>query len=189
MARQSVFPAPWALLAFVGVLAWARTEAQPVQMDFVTHNEIVIDAPAARIWPHIVRLADWKKGSQQIVINGAEDQIGGRSKAVGGNSQVVEFYTENVEVVPPRLRTIRLTAPDGTLIGYASWRLTPHNKSMLVQYDVYCWVTVPVESAAASPQAIAAAKKSYFDVNYRRFAEELVGLKKLVEKAWHGKSR
>src|SRR5215469_11310962 len=118
MARLSLMRTGWALIALVGVQTWAGAETPPAQMDFTTHNEIVINAPSTRIWPHIVRLADWKKGPEPIVIKGAEDQIGAQFKVVGGTPKVLEFYSENVEVVAPQRRTIRLNAPDGSLIGY-----------------------------------------------------------------------
>lgn len=169
------------LVGLAALHAGAYAEPRPAMMDFVTHNEVVVKAAPSDIWPHIIKLSDWKKGDELILIHGNSEELGARFKALEGDPQTVAFYVENVELVTRRLRTIRLSGPDGTLIGYASWHLIPQRRSTLVQYNVYCWVPVPLTTANGVSADVAEAKKSYYDANVSRFTQELVGLKKLVE--------
>lgn len=168
-----------ALMLLAAHQSWAHADASPVTIDFVTHSEIVVNADVGGIWPHIMKLSDWKKGPELVPIDGNSGNVGGRFKVVEGDPPQVA-YIENVELVPGKLRTIRVDNPDG-LYGYATWRLTPQGQSTLVQYDVYIRTTMAVEGVRPSSADVAAAKKSVYAVQYSRFAEELAGLKRLVE--------
>jgi hypothetical protein len=160
--------------------SWAHADVSQVAIDFVTHSEIVVNADAGSIWPYLMNLSEWKKGPELVPIDNKSSSVGGRYKVVAGNPSQVA-YIENVEVVPAKLRTIRVDNPDG-FYGYASWRLTSQDgQSTLVQYDVYMRTTLSVRGAQPSSADIAAARKNLYDAQYRRFAEELAVLKRLVE--------
>ncbi len=165
-------------LAALQPLAQAQTP-QTIPADLVTHNGVVIKATPARIWPHIIDLNSWKKGAKVVPLSGDPGKLGTRFKAVAGNPETVAFNIENVEIASAQRRVIRLNGTDGTLIGFAIWQLTPQGGSTLVTYDVYCWSKIATEGT--TPAQVTAAKKEYTDANYKRFAEELEGLKKLVE--------
>ncbi len=172
------------LIPVAAVMAYPACAATPktVPTDLVTHNEVVINAAPAKIWPHIVDPNAWKRTGKRVSVDGEPGKAGEKFKVVAkDNPQEVLYYVENVEMVEQRRRTIRITATDGTLIGYSSWSLVPQGGKTAVRYDVYCFDAVPIEKADASPAEIAAAKKSYFDDNYRRFDAEFAVLKKLVE--------
>lgn len=177
--KKSISRGLWLVLAMV--LQGAAFAATPtVTTDLVMHNEIVIEASPAKVWPLVVEPNSWKKGAKLISVGGPAGQPGERFKAVMSDGQIV-FYAENVDVVPPRRRTVRLNTVEGKLIGYAVWQLTPQGTETRVQYDVYSAVDLPLESANATPAQIAATKKVYYDANYQRFTDELAALKKLVE--------
>lgn len=164
-----------AALAAAGARAPAATGDR---IDFVTHNAIQIRAGAKAIWPHIVSL-DWKQGAKLVPTSRLRDAVGATFDSVESNG-VTGHRVENVEMVPQHIRTIRLTAIDGSLIGYAAWTLMKRGRSTMVRYDVYCFPKA-VESGGLSPAEIVAAKRRYLDENVRRFGKELAALKALVE--------
>src|SRR5262245_5461404 len=127
MIGRSTIQAGATLILLAAHQAWAHADAPPIVIDFISHNEIVVNADARSIWPHILKLSDWKQGAELVPIDERSDSVGGRFKVVEGNPPAVA-YIENVEVVPQRLRTIRVDNPDG-LYGYASWRLTEQGSS------------------------------------------------------------
>lgn len=178
--RSKIYGAA-ALASLAAFQSWAYADGPPQVMDFITHNQVLVKADPSHIWPHIVKLSDWKKGAELVPLDANSAGVGGRFKAIEGNPPTVSFYAETVEFVPSKRRTNRLNATDGTLIGYATWRLVPQGKFTLVQYDVYCRVVVPVEGENPSVADIGAAKKHYYDTNFSRFDAELAGLKELVE--------
>jgi hypothetical protein len=151
-----------------------------VTIDLITHNEILIRASPDQLWPLVVAPNSWKKGPKLISTEGSSGQLGERLKAVMDDGQIA-FFAENVDVVPKQRRVIRLNTVAGNLIGYASFQLTKHGAETLVQYDVYSTLDIPLESADATPEQITATRKAYHDSNYRRFNDELAGLKKRVE--------
>src|SRR5690606_42100493 len=55
------------------------------------------------------------------------------------------FYFTNVEMVPEQRRTIRLNTPEGALIGYAVWELTPVEGGTEVAYHVYSEAVIPAD--------------------------------------------
>lgn len=168
-------------LTLAVVLQGAASAATPtVTTDLVMHNEIVIKASPAKLWPLVVELNSWKQGAKLVSMGGPAGQQGERFKAVMGDDQIV-FYVENVEVEPQRRRTVRLNTVEGKLIGYAIWQLIPKGTETSFQYDVYSTVDLPVVRTDATPAQIEATKKVYYDANYQRFTDELAVLKKLAE--------
>jgi hypothetical protein len=150
------------------------------RMDVITHNEIIVNATPEAIWPHAMRMDDWKKGVKLVSISGKPDELGASFKAVYG-SEVALFHATNVEIARNRTRTIRLNALDGALLGYASLRLVPRGSATLVQYDVYSAFPTPPEVADAS-LVVQARKAALFIANSRkRFGEELATLKAMAE--------
>ena len=140
-------------------------------LSLVTHNAVVIAAQAERIWPQIVEPDAWKAGAQLVPVDGAEH----RFKAVlPDDPDTALFHVTNVEFDAPHRRTIRLNALDGTLIGHASWELTPVEGGTRVAYHVYSQQQVPSGQPPID-------RKAYLQANYTRFQEELHGLKTLVE--------
>lgn len=158
------------LAATVSAVAQTASEA-PVDLSLVTHNAVIIAAPAERIWPHIVEPDAWKAGAQLVPVEGAEH----RFQAVMPNDPDTPlFHVTNVEFDPPARRTIRLNALDGVLIGFATWELTPANGGTRVAYHVYSQQEAPPGSPAIDREA-------YVEDNRTRFQDELNALKALVE--------
>lgn len=140
-------------------------------LSLVTHNAVVIAAQAERIWPHIVEPDAWKAGAQLVPVEGAEH----RFKAVlPDDPDTALFHVTNVAFDAPHRRTIRLNALDGTLIGHASWELTPVEGGTRVAYHVYSQQAVPADQPPIDREA-------YVHANRTRFQEELNALRKLVE--------
>ncbi len=44
-------------------------------MELVTYNEIVIDRPAAIIWPYIVNPEEWKQGAKLDLVSGEPESL------------------------------------------------------------------------------------------------------------------
>ena len=153
-------------------LAQSAPEA-PVDLSLVTHNSVTIAAPRERIWPHVVEPGDWKAGARLVPLEGS----GHRFKAVLPNDPATALYhVTNVELDAPARRTIRLNALDGSLIGFASWELTPANGGTRVAYHVYSQQEAP-------PGGPAIDREAYMQNNRKRFQEELMRLKEIVEQA------
>ena len=178
---------PWMTLCCAGLLvltvaqASAAGDATPAaRMDFVTHNEIVVNAAPDAIWPYVLRMNDWKKGARLVPIGGSPDKVGAKFKAVAGGDATA-FYVENVELVSQQVRTLRLNELDGTLIGFASLRLTPHGRTTLVRYDVYVSMQEPPAVSAYPPEAQRTNEPGFIAQNRKRFDEELATLKGLAE--------
>ena len=163
-----------AAVSAVAQTASAQTVSDAtVDLSLVTHNAVTIAAPAKRIWPHIVEPDAWKAGAQLVPVEGAEH----RFQAVMPNDPDTPlFHVTNVEFDPPARRTIRLNALDGTLIGFATWELTPANGGTRVAYHVYSQQEAP-------PGGPAIDREAYLEDNRKRFQEELNSLKALVERA------
>ncbi|MDT9597382.1 SRPBCC family protein [Sphingosinicella rhizophila] len=159
-----------ALLA--GLTGQIAVAATPI--DFITHNQIEVNAPASAIWPFVMQMERWKKGASLVPIDGAPNRLGSKFKMLqeGGN---VGWTFENVELVPQQIRTLRMNGPDGTLIGYATLRLIPHGRSTLVRYDVLAVFPATPDLAKPDDRARILAESS------KRFDEELATLKELSE--------
>jgi len=176
------------LLCLMTLRASAQEPNRAPTLDLVTHNETLIAATPAKIWPFIVEPGAWKTGPSLIASNGDPAHLGEKFKAVMPDApEKVLFYAQNVEIDAPRRRTLRLNALDGALIGFAIWELTPQHGSTLVAYRVYSQIALPASAAGAEATADAsAAQTNYFNSSYRRFTAELAALKLLVESRNHG---
>ena len=135
--------------------------------DLVTHNSVLIQADAEKIWPLIVDPSSWKAGAQLIAL----DAAGMKFKAVMPDAPDTALYqVYNVEFVRGKRRTMRLASLDNALMGYATWHLETVNNATLVTYDVYSYLAIPDEM-----------KATYHEENYKRFQAELEKLKGLIE--------
>ena len=157
-----------ALALAAGMLAGASL-ALAQTLDLVTHNGILIAAPPEEIWPRIEDPSGWKAGAQLVPL----DEQGTRFKAVMPDApDVILFHVANVELDPPRRRSIRLNALDGALIGFASWELRPQGEGAWVAYHVYAQMPAPPEQPLPD---------DYRQANRDRFQQELEALRRLVE--------
>ncbi len=137
--------------------------------DLVTHNSVLIQAPAEKIWPHIVDPNEWKAGAQLLPV----DEKGQVFKAVMPDRPDQALFTVvNVESVENRRRTIRLSALDGDLMGYATWHLEDVNDATLVTYDVYSYF-------AELPEGVTEA--AWVKENEERYQAELEALRRMVQ--------
>lgn len=160
----------------------SRAQDARAATDLVTHSEVVIERPAAAIWPHVVDPSAWKRGVALRLHAGRQGTVGAVHAAIdAARPDVALFYTEDVEVVPHRQRTIKLYQPDGTLIGYATWWLREAGGRTTVGYDVYSEFRRAAPATRAAADSMRRADREYVDTNQRRFDEELLGLKRLVE--------
>jgi len=178
----NIWKALWCagLLVFASQQVWATGDMKAAnRMDIVTRNEVIINATPDAIWPYILQMNKWKKGARLIPISGSPDTVGEKFKAVFGGDAAL-FYVENVELVPEQFRTIRMNELDGTLIGYASLRLTPSGQATLVQYDVYAYVQSPYVDLASSLETRQAKDAEFIENSRKRFDEELSILKGMV---------
>lgn len=165
------------LIALAVPAVSAQATGTSAHLDFITHNQVVIDAPAAVVWPHILKMEGWKKGNRLEPVEPGSNRLGSRFNSMTG--ETIAYTVENAEFVPERVRTLRLNELDGTLIGYATLRLSPRGQSTVVQYDVYCLMATPPEVTGSADWA------KYLAENSRRFDEELVELKRLAEADLH----
>lgn len=173
LRAASVSRKPWPLLrAALALVAGMLAGAQPAlaqTLDLVTRNGILIAASPQAIWPHIEDPGGWKAGAQLVPL----DEQGSRFKAVMPDApDAILFHVANVELDPPRRRTIRLNALDGALIGFASWELRPQGEGTWVAYHVYTQMPAPPDQP---PPA------DYRQTNRDRFQQELETLRRLVE--------
>lgn len=151
--------------------------------NLVTHSEVTIDRPAAKIWPHIVDPNAWKQGAKSWHYAGPAGQVG-EVFAAGDPAARAKpaFLFENVELVPNQRRTIKIYATGGALIGFASWWLHEQGGRTVVGYDVYS-ETLFAPGTAPAPDKLHEAERTQATTNKARFDAELVGLKTLVESA------
>lgn len=148
-----------------------------------THSAVTIDRPATVIWPHILDPSAWKQGAKLWHHAGPVGQVG-EIFAAGdpADTRQVMFFLENVELTPNERRTIKLYLADGTLIGFASWSLRAEGGRTVVGYDVHSETRLDSAQAQAMPGTrIRKTERSQQAENQRRFDQELVALKRLVE--------
>lgn len=147
--------------------------APAAMTDLVAHSEIVIDRPAATIWPYIVNPRSWKKGSRVEHVSGEAGALGEVYVAKSDAGEPL-FYFTNVEMTPNKRRTIKLyDTQQGPLSGYASWVLEETAGRTRISYHVYSESMLgdmPVEK-----------QKEWVKANQVRFDNELAGLKKMLE--------
>ena len=174
------FPRPTGLLILLASLTYAGTALPaelPPTLKLITHNAVVINAEAGDIWPHILDPNHWKAGAELLPVEG-EDHL---FKAVMPNDpEAVAYFVENVELHVEHRRTIRLVQANGSLLGFASWELTPMDQGVIVEYHVYSEMPAPPQF---SPEELKEVQYAYTQENASRFQSELETLKKLVEEA------
>jgi hypothetical protein len=170
-------------IGFTGAFTASAQEGKDQFLDLVTHNSVLIEAAPAQIWPKIIDPSEWKAGAQLVLLEGDPAQAGAKFKAVMPNApDQVAFYTTNVEVLPEQRRTVRLNTPDGALMGFAIWELTPVGDGTEVAYHVYTQAVIPGAALASMSAAeVEAWRTDYVPSNYQRFQAELEALKKMVE--------
>lgn len=137
--------------------------------DLVTHNSVLIQAPAGEIWPHIIKPDAWKQGAQ---LKPVDDTAMTFHAVMPDQPDTPLYFVVNVELEQEARRTMRLSSLDGALMGYATWVLKPVDDATLVTYDVYSFTPV-------LPEGVDEAQ--YVASNKRRFQTELEALKKLLE--------
>jgi len=163
----------------MGVIATRAGAQEPAAIELITHNQIEIARPAEAIWPLILDPGSWKQGARLERRGGPAGAVGETFAALGPGGEPA-FFVENVELVAARRRTIKLTQPDGRLIGFATWWLVPTPTGSLVGYDVYSASPLPPGSRLAREE-IARQRAEAETANHQRFAAELATLKRLVE--------
>src|SRR5688572_15114959 len=109
-----------------------------VAINLVTHSQVEIQRGAAAIWPRIVDPSEWKQGLKLRHHAGPTGTAGEIFAAFdpANPNDPPSFLVENVELVPNVRRTIKLYAPGGNLIGYATWTLEESGGRTVVGYDV-----------------------------------------------------
>jgi hypothetical protein len=175
------------LLAFLYLMPfqiWAADQDyERPAMELVTYNEIIIDRPASDIWPYIVAPAAWKQGAKQELVSGEPGKLGAIYRAfLPAKPNETLFYSEDVELVPNQVRSIKIYPPaQGALTGYSSWRLRAVGESTRVSYHVLSEFLLPAEAAAMPDAALSALQEKSRKDNQQRFQRELEALKRLVE--------
>jgi hypothetical protein len=173
------------LLAGDGNAAGTPSESlwQRENWGLYSHESILIDRPAATIWPFIVDTDRWTRARQHQRVSGARGEIGEVVAESIAKGQAPLFYDETVELVPNIRRTIKLYAPNhGPLIGFASWELEETKEKTRVTYHVYSETLIsPNELESQTSEQIAGAQKDSDSQNGARFRAELALLKKMVE--------
>ncbi|MGH8138808.1 MAG: hypothetical protein ACREVV_11530 [Steroidobacteraceae bacterium] len=151
-------------------------------LDLVTHNEILIEAPAKSVWPRLLDLNAWKKGPELVHAEGPINAWGEVFAATDRISKAVLYFAKVVELVPPECRTIKLFRDhEVNLLGFASWQLRERDGLTTVVYDVYAQFEAPSDKACKRPEAVYEELEDSRQLEERaRFQEELKQLKKLV---------
>jgi carbon monoxide dehydrogenase subunit G len=178
-----------ALFAGIAIAAEAPSEVHGERANWglYSHESILIDRPATKVWPFILHPDQWKRALQHQRVSGKPGAVGeivAESLAAG---QPPLFYSETVELVPNVRRTIKLYAPNhGPLIGFASWEIEEEDAKTRVTYHVYSETLLsPEELNSQTPAQIAEAQKASDSSNKARFRTELTQLKRLVEASAH----
>ncbi len=174
----------WRWVALVGIMAGPAAAQERAAINLVTHSEVTIDRPATDIWPLIIDPSAWKAGATLKHRSGPAGKVGEILAAMEpGNGEKVTFLVENVELAPNERRTIKLYTPGGTLIGYATWSLRAGAGRTVVGYDVYSETLLDAAQAKAmTPAQLQEAERDAVVTNRKRFDQELLALKALVEK-------
>jgi uncharacterized protein YndB with AHSA1/START domain len=147
------------------------TDTKMVPIDFITHNEVLIDAAPAKVWPHIANTNSWHRNTM-VSVEGEPGKVGERLLvSPRDHPDVVSFHVINAEIEPEQRRTIRLETPDHKFMGFSTWTLTEKAGSTLLTYDVFSHYDVPAEYV----DGLLSSAHSYMD-------EGLATLKALVEK-------
>lgn len=144
-------------------------------LEIITRSRVAVARPAGEIWPHILEPNQWKQGAKLMPHEN-------RFAAVGPDGTPV-FLVDEVELVPERRRTIRLTSLDGINWGWSTWYLEPAPGGTVAGYDVYSLMPVPLAALGGTPEAARRQAAGLQRMNQERFDAELLELKRLVEAA------
>lgn len=80
----------------------------------------------------------WKQGNRLVHRAGPVGATGEVFAAVSAaRPDQPDYFVENVEVTSDQRRVIKLSTPDGVLIGFAVFVLTESAGATTVRYDVY----------------------------------------------------
>ncbi|MFN0181005.1 MAG: hypothetical protein ACKVZ0_19540 [Gemmatimonadales bacterium] len=171
------------LLCLLAPIGGALVAQDRMAINLNTHSVVTIDRPATAIWPHIIDPSSWKQGLKSRHHSGPPGEVGEVLAAVDpADPTKVAFFLENVELTRNQRRTIKLYLVDGTLIGFASWTLRAVAGRTVVGYDVHSETRPdPAQAKAMTALQRREAERSQQDANQRRFDEELLALKRLVE--------
>src|ERR1041385_6178493 len=102
------------VLAALVIMANSIAAQTRAAMNLNTHSEVVIDRPAAAILPRIVDPTSWKQGTKSWHYAGPAGQLGEIFAAGDPTDKAkIEFFFENVQLVPNQRRTIKIYAPTG----------------------------------------------------------------------------
>lgn len=148
--------------------------------DFITHNQVVIAATPAQVWPHLRNVNAWKAGARASLFDGGKDVVGERFKAAPEGSPDNYYFIETVELESERRWTIRLNTRGGELMGYATWTLEQAREGTLVRYDTFLLsrVTATLTRDELAREAVRTNKDAS-----QRMDLEFSRLKQLVETA------
>jgi hypothetical protein len=169
------------LLFAVLLLSTPASAQAPAPFDFITHNEVVINASPAAVWPHLRNVNAWKAGAKAFPFDGTPGAVGERFKAAAAADAVSFYFIETVELTQPTRWTIRLNTQAGELMGYATWTLAAAPGGTLLRYDTFL-LSRPAE-VLPSPEARAAFAARTNREAAQRMDSEFLRLKQLVESA------
>lgn len=168
-----------AVFLLAAVFGAASAAAQSTHtFDFITHNEVVIAASPAEVWPHLRNVNAWKMGARTSHAGGPKDGVGERLAAAPDGAPAPAYFIETVELAPARRWTIRLNTPGGDLMGYATWTLAPANGGTIVRYDTFLLSRLPGDMPVG--EVAAAAARTNREAA-QRMDSEFARLKQLAE--------
>lgn len=123
----------------------SQSDDGQVLVDFLSHAEIVVQAPPKEVWAAVADTNGWH-GTRMVHVDGPVGEVGERFHVTPADQpDMVMLHADNVELVPERRRTIRIHTADGTFTGYSSWILQDRGAETSVTYDVFCRYPFPRE--------------------------------------------
>ena len=160
-------------LPCLALLSTPVSAQTPGAFDFITHNEVAINASPAEVWPHLRNVNAWKAGAKVFLFDGNADSVGERFKAASAPDAASFYFIETVEMIRPSRWTIRLNTREGDLMGYATWTLTAAPGGTLLRYDTFLRSQL---AGGATPAGTIRAAGQRMDSEFSR-------LKRLIETA------
>ncbi len=169
-----------ALITFVATHVIVAAESETANIYLITHSTVQIDAKPDAIWPYILDTSDWKKLAESSYHAGQPDQLG-EVEIVRGRSgaNAYEFFVKTIALIPGKRKVIAIYFDEGAKgdVSYAAWTLFPNDAGTMVTYDVYSINRLP----DVPDNRITAVREQVTAPNRKRFQEELLVLKRLVE--------
>lgn len=139
--------------------------------NLVTRSEVVVAASSAEVWPLVEDPNDWKLGLKPQHVSGQPGTVGEvRRASYDHEGAEVWLEIETVALAVPHRKVIKIQTSAGGSPSWAAWSLADGDDGTVVTYDVYGQVELADGEA-----------DSYVHDNQRRFDEELLRLKALVE--------